>query len=87
MKRMSTRTTITLDEESREAVRELAAGAGVSVSEAIRRAVIAERDRSRRVPGARVAERERALRRLFELFEGHDAQGEIARLKNEDEWS
>ena len=30
------------------------------------------------------AERVRTLERLFELFEGHDADGEIRRLKEED---
>ncbi len=84
---MSWRTTIVLDEESRAAARELAATDGCTMSQAIRCAVVAERDRRVRVSPQRVAERERALRRLFELFEGHDAEAEIARLKVEDAFS
>ena len=54
------------------------------MSEAIRRAILAARERRGPVSAQRVAERERALNRLFELFEGHDAEAEIARLKLED---
>lgn len=81
---VSSRTTIVLDDESRAAARELAATDGVTVSAAIRHAIVAERNRRIRVTGKRVAERERALQRLFELFDGHDAEAEIARLKAED---
>ena len=84
---MSHRTTIVLDEESRAAARELAATDGCTVSQAIRNAVVAERNRRVSVSPGRVAERERALHRLFELFDGHDAQAEIARLKAEDAWA
>ena len=81
------RTTIVLDEESRAAARELAATDGCTLSEAIRRAILQERRRRVRVPADRVAERQRALERLFELFEGHDARAEIERLKGEDAFS
>ncbi|MEM7587461.1 MAG: hypothetical protein AAF560_28995, partial [Acidobacteriota bacterium] len=55
-----------------------------SASEAIRRAVIRHHDSVFGVPERRRRERRRALDQLFELFEGHDAEGEIRRLKEED---
>lgn len=84
---MSQRTSILLDDESRAAARELAAAYGCSVSEAIRRAIVRQRDQTVRVGPERIAERRRALQRLFELFEGHDAEAEIARLKAEDQFA
>ena len=84
---MAHRITIVLDEESRAAARELAATDARAMTEAIRRAIVRERRRRVRVPADRVAERERALRRLFELFDGHDAEAEIERLKAEDAFS
>ena len=81
----SYRTTLILDDESRRAARELALRYDCSLSEAIRRAVVLHRDRVSGIsPEVRRARRA-ALERLFELFEGHDADEEIRRLKAEDE--
>ena len=83
---MSDRTTIVLDSESRRAAEELAEADQTSMSEAIRRAVLEERDR-RLGPGSAAQRRRReALERLFELFAGHDAAEEIAELKRQDEY-
>ena len=83
---MSYRTTILLDEESRRAAKELALRMDCSVSQAIRNAIVGYRDASLGVPPAGRAKRKEALLKLFELFEGHDAEAEIARLKSEDEY-
>jgi hypothetical protein len=79
------RTTIVLDEEARRAAHELATQYGCSVSEAIRRSLIEQRSRAIGVSQERRRQRLDAFRRLIELFEGHDADEEIARLKREDE--
>lgn len=79
------RTTIVLDDESRAAARALASAYGCSMSEAIRRAVIEQRRLVGGVSAARVAERQRTLEELFRLFDGHDAEAEVAHLKAEDE--
>lgn len=83
---MSThRTTILLDDETRLAARELAMRYGCSVSEAIRRAIIRQRDASMGVPASARKERAKVLERLFELFEGNDPEEEVDRLKQQDE--
>ena len=82
---MPHRTTLLLDDETRTAARELALRYDCSTSEAIRRAVLRHREAVLGIPPARRAERVRVLERLFELFEGHDADEEIRRLKEEDE--
>jgi hypothetical protein len=79
------RTTILLDDETRLAARELAMRYGCSVSEAIRRAVVRQRDASMGVPAGARKERTQALGRLFELFEGNDPDEEVSRLKQQDE--
>ena len=79
------RTSILLDEAARRAARELAVRYQCSASEAIRRAIVGHRDAVLGVPPAARRERTAALHRLFELFEGHDAEGEIAALKEQDE--
>lgn len=79
------RTTILLDEETRRAARELALRYGCSVSEAIRRAVVDQRDSTLGVPAESRTERRRVLERLFELFEGNDPAQEVAKLKEQDE--
>lgn len=76
-----------LDDETREAARELALQYGCSMSEAIRRAVIAQRDQSTGVTEEFRRQRVKTLEKLFELFEGHDAEAEIAQRKAEDEFS
>ena len=78
------RTTLMLDEETRRAARELAARYDCSVSEAIRRAILAQRGQLLGVSEELRRERRRALERLIDLFEGHDAATELARLKEED---
>lgn len=81
---MAHRTTLLLDDETRAAARDIARQYGVTVSEAIRRSVIRQRDLVVGLPAARRAQRKRALRRAFELFEGNDPAAEIRRLKSQD---
>lgn len=82
---MATRTTILLDDETRTAARQLALRYTCSTSEAIRRAVVRHRDAVFGVPAESRTERRRALERLIELFDGHDAADEIRRLKSQDD--
>ena len=82
---MASRTTIVLDEKARAAARQLARLYGCSVSEAIRRSVVRQRDLAVGVPADRRRQRSRALKRLFLLFEGNDPVREVRRLKAEDE--
>ncbi len=82
---MSSRTTVVLDERAREAARQLARRYGCSLSEAMRRALIQQRDAEAGVPRERRRERVRTLRRLFGLFAGNDPRAEVRRLKAEDE--
>jgi hypothetical protein len=79
------RTTLILDHEARKAARELALRYDCTLSEAIRRAVVRQRDAVLGVPQAVREERTQILHRLFELFEGNDPQAEVRRLKAEDE--
>lgn len=82
---MAYRTTILLDEQARTAARELALRYDCSTSEAIRRAVIRQRDV---VLGASAEERRarrKTLDQLFTLFEDNDPDDEVRRLKSEDE--
>lgn len=79
------RTTILLDDDTRHAARELALRYGCSVSEAIRRAVIRQRDASLGVPASTRKERRKVLERLFELFDGNDPAEEVGRLKEQDQ--
>ena len=82
---MLTRTTIMLDDPARTAARQLAARYDCSVSEAIRRALIRQRDAEVGLPRAKRQERAHTLERLFVLFAGHDAEDEVRRLKEQDE--
>jgi hypothetical protein len=82
---MAHRTTLLLDDETRKAARQLAAVYECSTSEAIRRAVIRQRDATLGVHRATRARRRQALVRLIDLFAGHDAAAEVRRLKAEDE--
>lgn len=79
------RTTLLLDDETRTAARQLALRYACSTSEAIRRAVVRHRDAVFGVPAESRTERRRALERLIELFDGHDAGDEIRRLKSQDD--
>jgi hypothetical protein len=82
---MSNRTTVVLDDATREAARDLAHRYGCSTSEAIRRAIVRQRDALLGVPSARRKERIRILERLFEQFQDNDPAEEVRRLKEEDE--
>jgi len=82
---MASRTTLVLDEKARAAARQLARLYRCSVSEAIRRSVVRQRDLAVGVPADRRRQRSRALKRLFSLFEGNDPVREVRRLKAEDE--
>jgi len=82
---MASRTTLVLDEEAREAARQLARRYGCSLSEAMRRALVRQRDADVGVPAGRRRERARALRRLFDLFAENDPAAEVRRLKAEDQ--
>ena len=82
---MSTRTSLVLDEATREAARDLAHRYGCSTSEAIRRAIVRQRDALLGVPSARRKERVRILERLFQQFQGNDPAEEVRRLKEDDE--
>ncbi len=79
------RTTLMLDEESRHAARELALRYDCSMSEAVRRAIVQQRDAAAGLSPARQATRRQAFAELVELFDGHDAEEEVRRLKAEDE--
>jgi hypothetical protein len=81
---MASRTTLILDDEARAAARQLARRYGCSLSEAMRRALVRQRDAEVGVPRERRRERARALRRLISLFDGNDPAAEIRRLKAED---
>jgi len=81
---MASRTTLVLDDEAREAARQLARRYGCSLSEAMRRALVRQRDADVGVPAGRRRERARALRRLFDLFAENDPAAEVRRLKAED---
>ena len=82
---MARRTTLILDDEARLAARQLAASYDCSVSEAIRRAVVMQRDAVRGLPPEKRRQRVHTLERLFVLFEGNDPEEEVRRLKAEDE--
>ena len=82
---MAQRTTLVLDDEAREAARQLARHHGCSLSEATRRALVRQRDEELGVPAARRKERVRLLRSLFDLFAENDPRAEVHRLKAEDE--
>jgi hypothetical protein len=82
---MASRTTVVLDDRAREAARQLARRQGCSLSEAMRRALVRQRDAEIGVPPERRRERARTLRRLFDLFAENDPRSEVRRLKAEDE--
>lgn len=84
---MSIKTAIRLEEDTRAAARELALYYGCSISEAIRRAVLRERENILGIPDVPRKQQLQALHRLFALFEGHDARAEVRRLKEQDEYS
>jgi hypothetical protein len=75
-----------LDETTREAAREIAAHYGCSASEAIRRAVRSHRDSVVGVSEEHRRQRVQALDQLIAMFDGHDAEAEIAQRKAENEF-
>ncbi len=79
----SSKTALVLDDETRQAARQLALRNGCSMSEAIRRAVLRQRDAAIGVPVEKRQERRQILARLFELFEGNDPDEEIRHLNTE----
>jgi hypothetical protein len=81
---MAIRTTIVLDEATREAAKQLATAYGCSMSDAIRRAIVLQRDRIAGLSEQRRRLRSDALRKLIELTEGNDPAAEVARLKEQD---
>ncbi len=82
---MASRTTLILDENTKQAARQLALKYGCSTSEAIRRAILRHRDAVFGVPAESRRERAKVLERLFVLFDEHDAEDEILRLKSQGE--
>jgi hypothetical protein len=81
---MAHRTTLLLDDATRAAARDLAGKYGCSVSEAIRRSVIHQRDLAIGLSEDRRGERLKALRRAIRLFAGNDAASEVRQLKAQD---
>lgn len=81
---MASRTSLILDDKAREAARQLARHYDCGVSEAIRRAVLSQRDAVVGVTLEARKQRRRVLDQLFELFEGSDPEAEVKRLKAED---
>lgn len=78
------RTTVNLDERSLLAARQLSSRLQVSMSEVMRLALIRFRDEMVGVTPDFRDQRMSDLERLFEMFDGHDAAAEVARLKAED---
>jgi hypothetical protein len=81
---MAERTTIVLDPATRKAARELARRYQCSASEAIRRAVIRQRDLELGVSDEVRRRRSKALERLFEICEDVDPEAEVRRIKSEE---
>jgi hypothetical protein len=84
MLHMSQRTSLVLDDRTRQAARQLAKHYDCGVSEAIRRAVVSQRDAVVGVSPEFRRHRRRVLENLFTLFEDADPEAEVRRLKAED---
>jgi hypothetical protein len=82
---MGHRTTLLLDEKACSAARQLAALYSCSVSEAVRRSVVRQRDTELGLPVGRRHARVAALRRLFALFKGNNPGAEIRCLRAGDD--
>lgn len=78
------RTTVNLDERALIAARQLSSRLQVSLSEVMRLALVNYRDQVVGVTPEFRDQRVGDLNRLFDLFEGHDAEAEVRRLKQED---
>ena len=81
---MAHRTTLLLDDETRTAARELAARMQVSVSEAIRRAILESHGRARGVSAEDRQKRLTALKELAKSFQGYDPREELRALAEDD---
>ena len=81
---MSMRTSIVLDTTTREAAQQLAATYGCTMSDAIRRAIVQQRDRVVGVSEERRKARKEALEKLIGLTDGNDPEAEVSRIKAED---
>lgn len=79
------RTTVVLDEDARQAARDLAHRYGCSASEAIRRAILHHRDTVFGISEGTRTRRRQVLEDLFALFQDNDPEEEIRRLKSQDE--
>lgn len=82
---MAHRTTLLFDSETRQAAKKLALRYDCSTSEAVRRAVVSHHDHVFGVSDEARRHRRQTLDKLIELFDGHDADEEIQRLKEQDE--
>ena len=76
-----------MDEKALGAARELAFANKTSVSEAIRQAVIRQRELQLGPKTGEVGRKLEILKELFQIFEGHDPDQEVQRLKEEDQYS
>lgn len=81
---MAHRTTILLDDESRQAAKQLAVALDVAPAEAIRRAIVAYRDQVAGTSAEFRTRRLAAFRRAVALFEGNDPAAEVRKLKDQD---
>ena len=80
------RTTVLLDDDSRQAAKQLASELEVTPSEAVRQALVAYRDQIVGVSADSRARRVRAFKRAIELFEDNDAEAEVKALKEQDRY-
>ena len=76
-----------MDEKAWNAARELAFANRTSISEAIRQAVLCQRELQFGPKSGDVEHKLAILQDLFALFEGHCPEDEVRRLKEEDEYS
>jgi hypothetical protein len=83
---MAHRTTLLLDSKTQTAARELAARMQVSVSEAIRRAILEAHSRGNGVSDDDRLKRKKALAQLVESFKNYDPQNELAALADNEEF-
>ena len=77
------RTTIVLDTPSQDALDALTRHYGCSASEAVRRALVQQRERTLGVPEDKRRRRRDALEQLVHLMDGHDWEAELASLREE----
>ena len=78
------RTTLMLDDETRTAARELASKLQISVSEAIRRAILQSHSQLQGISPDDRRKRLQALSQLAKSFQGYDPSDELKALQEED---